>query len=187
MTGLARLPIPARTVEQDTAIADVVRAAPGGKWILEHVHEGPYYLAVLRNTYEQPHWTVAPLLDTSTRFDVAINDDGLGVEDGRVYLLTEYARDLVMWWSDENGLRLDDDLTVGPFDDVPTHRDLANLLADLLTGADQESALRDTLRRCAAAGIMLDVPALLHQLTATDADTDTLATLLDAILSERKQ
>jgi len=165
------------------ALIDVLEHSwPGGRHILSHYQDGPYFLVVLDDA-EDPHWVARTVLDAYPARKVLVCDQyepRWAFKDA--YALPQFAADILSWYSDGENLTVDHEMTLGPFDQVPGDDQIlaaqGTLLGYSLTGPGELAAhqrLQDALTAAGNRFGLDTLTAALANMTAALADPVQLA------------
>lgn len=162
------------TVDTDLIEQELVGVLPGGKWILPHWQEGPYWLVIVQYAPD-PNWQVQLVIEAIQPLVTGLPrwcHDLDTVTPVDVYALPQFLADLLRWHAGEELFLAEQ--AVGPFDTWPTAADAVRHLRELVGMTpeqgmeiyeDLEPVLEQALTTLTAAG-----PGALQALAGLDLD-----------------
>ena len=184
------LALPDRTPAQDHALRSTLEQAPGGRFLVDHVDDGPYHLVTIRQPDDDVHWQAAPFLAAAPRFEVPLSDMGAIEATSNVFLLTQLGYEIVSWYGGDDGqIWVDQNYVTGPYETIPTTADLARHFAAMLdepiTNGSADPNPASPLAAVLLAHqdqVTTTIPPLLSNLALQAADNDELVAMLTAVL-----
>lgn len=179
-----KLPDPPTSEQHDRLKAEL-KIIPGFKHLADHLIDGPYRVVAVEKA-DSPNWQAQVILDTFTPVTAPALSywDGQQVTTLDLYLLPEFAADLLAWHTEEGTLEVDEDSNSELWPVWPTEEDWADYLAWLISHEDPTS---DEVQNLTAAITRLGVGRYLdlaEQLPSHARDKDAFHAVLAAAATD---